>query len=345
MRFPWANTVLLILLIVQLLTGFLGLISGSPRLDWFLQFHSVFGYAIAGLLIWKSAIILDVFTRRHRRWLTASRAGFIVLLTLLLGLLTTSLIWTYAGPIYVAGFSLMTVHALLALVLVLFLIWHVVAKWFVLRIPEARDRRALLRLVGASVAGLVLWQSAEKVKAAVDLKGAVRRFTGSYETGSFTGNFPVVSWLFDYPRPVERDEWRLVIDGAVEQRVELTYDKLQQLAGDTATETLDCTGGWYSIQEWTGINVGRLLEMAGVQETAASVTVEAVSGYGRRFGIDEIRAYLLAMQVAGETLEHGHGFPARLVASGHRGFDWVKWVSRIRVNETSKFWQPPVPLQ
>jgi DMSO/TMAO reductase YedYZ molybdopterin-dependent catalytic subunit len=34
-----------------------------------------------------------------------------------------------------------------------------------------------------------------------------------------------------------------------------------------------------------------------------------------------------------------------LVAPEHRGYDWVKWVTRIRVVETSWFWQPPLPLQ
>jgi hypothetical protein len=33
------------------------------------------------------------------------------------------------------------------------------------------------------------------------------------------------------------------------------------------------------------------------------------------------------------------------VASDHRGYDWVKWVTRIEVNETSHLLQPPVPLQ
>ena len=42
---------------------------------------------------------------------------------------------------------------------------------------------------------------------------------------------------------------------------------------------------------------------------------------------------------------HGHGFPARLVAPGKRGFEWVKWVTSIQVNESPKWLQPPLPLQ
>jgi DMSO/TMAO reductase YedYZ molybdopterin-dependent catalytic subunit len=35
--------------------------------------------------------------------------------------------------------------------------------------------------------------------------------------------------------------------------------------------------------------------------------------------------------VGGEPLTHEHGAPARLVALGRRGFEWVKWVVRIEV--------------
>jgi DMSO/TMAO reductase YedYZ molybdopterin-dependent catalytic subunit len=54
---------------------------------------------------------------------------------------------------------------------------------------------------------------------------------------------------------------------------------------------------------------------------------------------------LLALDVAGRPLSHGHGAPARLVVPDHRGFDWVKWVVRVTVNDSGDFWQPPLPLQ
>ena len=55
--------------------------------------------------------------------------------------------------------------------------------------------------------------------------------------------------------------------------------------------------------------------------------------------------YLLALAVAGRPLSDGHGFPVRLVAPDRRGVEWVKWIARIEVNETSHLWQPPLPLQ
>jgi DMSO/TMAO reductase YedYZ molybdopterin-dependent catalytic subunit len=86
------------------------------------------------------------------------------------------------------------------------------------------------------------------------------------------------------------------------------------------------------------------LRLAGVQPLAKSVTFVSISGYRRRFGLDDATNFILATDVAGRPLAHGHGFPLRLVAPGFRGVNWIKWVEQLQVNETSKFWQLPLPL-
>ncbi len=135
------------------------------------------------------------------------------------------------------------------------------------------------------------------------------------------------------------------MDGAVKRPFTLTYAQLTQLSLDTRLATLDCTGGWYTTQTWNGIELRRLLQMAAVHDEASSVTVRSVSGYQRRFSLSEANTFLLALKVAGQPLSHGHGSPARLVAVGRRGLEWVKWVSHIQVNTTSRLWQMPLPLR
>ena len=54
-------------------------------------------------------------------------------------------------------------------------------------------------------------------------------------------------------------------------------------------------------------------------------------GYRWTLPLEEARGALLATRVTGETLGHEHGGPVRLVAPGRRGFQWVKWVTRIEV--------------
>jgi DMSO/TMAO reductase YedYZ molybdopterin-dependent catalytic subunit len=112
---------------------------------------------------------------------------------------------------------------------------------------------------------------------------------------------------------------------------------------DTVRAVLDCTGGWYSEQEWRGTRLDALL--GPVPAAARSVEVVSVTGYRRRFPIASARRLLLATSVAGEPLSAGHGAPLRLVAPGRRGFWWVKWVAEVRVLDDPAWWQPPFPPQ
>ena len=72
--------------------------------------------------------------------------------------------------------------------------------------------------------------------------------------------------------------------------------------------------------------------------------VISATGYDRRFGLDEVPGLLLATRAAGAPLSPGHGFPARLVVPGRRGFWWVKWVVRIEADPVPAWWQSPFPI-
>src|ERR687897_610424 len=69
---------------------------------------------------------------------------------------------------------------------------------------------------GAAVAAgsYLVWELQRPVSALFGLRGARRRFTGSYESGSFAGNaFPSTSWVADSPRPLPDDSYRLQAGG------------------------------------------------------------------------------------------------------------------------------------
>jgi DMSO/TMAO reductase YedYZ molybdopterin-dependent catalytic subunit len=54
----------------------------------------------------------------------------------------------------------------------------------------------------------------------------------------------------------------------------------------------------------------------------------------RRFPINDALAnkVFLAYQINGEPLPQKHGFPLRIVAEGHFGYAWVKYVYKISID-------------
>lgn len=159
-----------------------------------------------------------------------------------------------------------------------------------------------------------------------------RRISGSREGGSFAGNdHPITTGAGDGGIELDREEWRLTLSGALGHPGELGYAELTSLASGEAEAILDCTVGWYTVQRWAGIRLRDLLEHRDIEPTALAVRVIAHSGYVHLFPLWEIGDFLLATHVSGEPLAHSHGAPLRLVASGGRGWFWVKWVTGIEV--------------
>jgi DMSO/TMAO reductase YedYZ molybdopterin-dependent catalytic subunit len=193
-----------------------------------------------------------------------------------------------------------------------------------------RDRRQFLATAAVGAAAVAAWALQRPAQRALGLAGADRRFTGSYAAGSAGNDFPTTSWVADRPRPLDAAAYRLAVGGAVDHPRALSVSDLDR--GDELIATLDCTGGFASTQHWRGVRLGRLLDEAGVTDGGAHVRVVSHTGYRWGFALADAADLLLATHVGGEPLSHGHGAPCRLVVPGHRGFEWVKWVTRVEVH-------------
>lgn len=330
MRHAWVNAALLVLVPATFATGLYGLMRDDARGAWLVGAHGVLALAIVLALAAKARVVAAALRRR-------GPTVFALLGALLLVVLGTGLAWILLGPQAVAGISVINWHAFAAVALVVPFLLHVRARRGGLAAPGAHDRRAFLRLAGLTGGGLLLY--------AVDARfGRRRRFTGSYETGSFSGSFPEVRWLLDDPAPLDPAAYRLAVGGAAARTLRLSLDDLRARSTATRTVTLDCTGGWYSAQVWRGVPLDALLREAGARPHVASVEVHGVTGYARRFAIADAGSLLLALDVAGGPLSHGHGSPLRLVAPGHRGYDWVKWVTEVRLLEADPHLELPLPV-
>lgn len=341
MKYPWANAILLALIAFELVSGLLGLVTGNPDLAIYIQTHRIAGYGILAILGWKTVIV--TYSLRGRRS-SGPRLVSLALAGTLVAVLALGYAWSWAGPFGFAWFSGVSWHIYFGVLLTPLVVWHANHLTRRFSIRQWSERRTFLKLAGIGVFGFVAWQVSEQTSRAAGLSGANRRFTGSYEADSYSGNaFPRVSWLNDNPAPIDPSTWALSVKGGVAES--MSY-KLHELNSETEiTATIDCTGGWHSTQHWRGMRLSELLDFSKPDVTARSVTVRSITGYYRRFSLDDAREFILATRVGDETLSHGHGFPLRLVAPGRRGFEWVKWVTELELSSTPSWFQPPLPLQ
>lgn len=344
------NLLLLLIIAVTGMSGIGSFLVGHPDGEWVFWIHRIASFALLPLMIWKVGIVFASF---RKRGLTVSTLLSTVSAIFFVLTLTYGLLWATVGvgggrlPV-LGNTSGLGLHVTFAAIFAPLFVIHVINRWSQIRarVPDFTSRRTALRTVALGAAGLLLWRGTETLTSAADWSGAERRFTGSKVRGEFSGNdYPIVNWLSD-PRPrIEPDDWQLRVDGLVRSDLPLTMDEFNAYDQESYVAILDCTGGWYTEQRWTGVPVRLLLDEAGVQESARSVVFHSQTGYRRRYSIRQARQMVLANEVSGEPLSRGHGYPVRLVAPGHRGYGWVKWVVRIELSELPGWVESPLPLQ
>lgn len=312
---------LALLMALGLASGLATWFAGSPGDAWVFGAHALAGLALALLLVFKLRRVLPRVRARTRRDPRTVRG--LLALALVLAMLVSGILWSSAGAIRAGGYTLLFWHGSLGVVLAVVVLAHARIRAKPVRSRDLADRRQLFTAAAIGAGALTAW----RLQAALDVPGARRRFTGSYDAGD---DFPATSWVADKPRPLPADD-RVTVAGRVRRPLAIAAADLDR--GDVLAATLDCTGGFYTTQPWRGVRLGRLLDEAGVEPGARHVRVISHTGYRWSFGLADARDLLLATHIGDAPLTHGHGAPCRLVAPGRRGFQWVKWVERVEVHE------------
>jgi DMSO/TMAO reductase YedYZ molybdopterin-dependent catalytic subunit len=165
------------------------------------------------------------------------------------------------------------------------------------------------------------------------------------------------------PEPASNvDGWKIVIDGEVNQKLELTLGELKsRFRPVTRRLILECggngrsfftpqargnqwTNGGAGCAEWTGVRLVDVLQAAGVKPSAvytghygadrslADPTKDAISrGVPIRKAMDDNNLIVFAMN--GQPLSNIHGGPVRLLVPGWPGSVSSKWLTRVWVRD------------
>jgi DMSO/TMAO reductase YedYZ molybdopterin-dependent catalytic subunit len=309
-------------------TGLLAWVTSETTAAALLALHRFVGVGLVLVLAWKYGIARRSVRRRTRAGRSASLvlggvASIGLLLVLGLGLAWTIGIVSFDRPL---SYSLLNVHVLVGIALVPLMVAHAARRWETRpAIVGLRGRRVMLRALALGVGAVI-------ATAALDRVGLPRRATGSRAATADSGNdFPLTIWAFDDVPTIDIATWRMHVDGNVSSPVALGYNELLTLPSVEREAVLDCTGGWWTTQRWQGVTLADLLARHGVRATAQRIEVVSQTGHAWSFPIAEADRLLIATHVGGETLSAGHGYPARLIAPDHRGFQWIKWVSHVHV--------------
>lgn len=128
--------------------------------------------------------------------------------------------------------------------------------------------------------------------------------------------------------------WRLRLSGGPTEWV-LSREDLLAMRLSTHALPIACVEGWSTDdQDWTGVPLVRLAELAGVPRPK-SVLVQSVQTSGpftatvlARNQVRDLRS-LLALRVNGADLSADHGYPARVIVPAAPGVHNTKWVGRL----------------
>jgi DMSO/TMAO reductase YedYZ molybdopterin-dependent catalytic subunit len=168
------------------------------------------------------------------------------------------------------------------------------------------------------------------------------------------------------PERVSLTDWRLKIDGVVNQPLTLTMDDLKKLPRVELVGVLECAGNGRSFYQphvagtqwafgsvgngrWAGVRLRDVLQKAGLKESAKEILLDgsdsplgSMPKFQRTLTVQKALDpdTLLAYEMNGEPLPDEHGFPLRLIAAGWAGDSWVKWLRHIEVldHEFEGFW-------
>lgn len=135
--------------------------------------------------------------------------------------------------------------------------------------------------------------------------------------------------------------YKLKIDGLVENPIELSIDEMKALGKEQNITMHHCIQGWSGIAEWGGLPLKTLVDLVKPKANVKTVVFysfgESLYGgpYYDTHTLDNCLkpGAILAWEMNYEPLSHVYGAPLRLRVENQLGYKMVKWIERIEFIE------------
>jgi DMSO/TMAO reductase YedYZ molybdopterin-dependent catalytic subunit len=141
---------------------------------------------------------------------------------------------------------------------------------------------------------------------------------------------------FGFTPEIDPEAFRLTIDGAVNQPLQLSLRELYQLPLTSMVIRHVCVEGWAAIVQWGGVRLRDLIALAQPKSEVRYVYFQSADRYYESWDLRSCLhpQTLMAYQKNGEKLTIDYGAPLRLAAPIKLGYKQSKWVTRITLTSS-----------
>ena len=191
---------------------------------------------------------------------------------------------------------------------------------------------------GALLGGVERWNRAAH-RALGGRMALAREFSPSQISPFFRGNGTQDPATAEYAAHQGNGfaDWRLQVSGLVERPLGLSLDQVRAMPQRTQITRHDCVEGWSAIGQWTGVPLGHLLRLAGLQAEARFIVFRCADrmsgGVPYYESIDLVDAFhpqtIVAHALNGAALPVRNGAPLRLRVERQLGYKHAKYLTGI----------------
>lgn len=140
------------------------------------------------------------------------------------------------------------------------------------------------------------------------------------------------------------NEWKLVVDGEVENPVTLNWEQFIALPQTDDVSDFHCVTTWSKLNmRWKGVRLLDLAALAQPKETATHILCYGYDDYTTNLSLEEALKpdVLLVHEFEGKPLPKEHGGPVRMITPQLYAWKGSKWINRIEFLKKNKlgFWE------